>query len=132
MHWILLIYQLYKLLLLVFLLHKSIMLEMYYVWFHDIFYYRMFDFENQFLFYVRNVSCQIYLGEFIIISFLVMYSFTFFYIKYFEIGLEMSNYNGNKQDIYNNTSLSCNNSNQSGKYHLLTKMKFKILEQSLQ
>ena len=44
-----------------------------------------------------------------------MYLFKFFYIKYFEFGLEVSNFKHNKQNSYNDSSLSCNKINESVK-----------------
>ena len=57
--------------------------------------------------------------KFIFISFCVMYLFQFLYIKYFELGLDMSSFNENQQNRYNDASLFHNKSNQSGRRSLV-------------
>ena len=65
--------------------------------------------------------------KFIFISFCVMYLFQFLYIKYFELGLEMSSFNDNQQNRYNDASLSQNKSNQSGRRSLVENYEFQIV-----
>ena len=115
-----------------FSLHSSIMLKMYSIFFNNNFYQRMFDFDNLFLIILEECSLFHISRE---DYFCIIFGYVFFsllYIKYFELGLQMSKYNKDKQNSYNGSSLSYKKSNKSRKISYVDKDRFKFLEQKLQ
>ena len=81
--------------------------------FFETFYQRMHDFEKKINSSCGRISDPHIFGNFTCISFMDMYLFPFFLISsYLKVGLSMSNYNGKKNDRYNDAPYSYNKINQ--------------------
>ena len=72
-------------------MYKSILLEMYSVWFYNNFFGEFLILFEE-IFYFKYILGSLFLYNFVLCTY-----FCFFNIKYFELYLEMSKFNDNKK-----------------------------------